>query len=182
MLQCLLTETPANCLHSKATLWGNVVQGPWIHLIASAAACSPLLSCLISAQMLSCVPLDCHRWHRQGKSVSCRVAGSLAIISLVLWVPLGSGGLLARPAQLPTDEERHSAVRWDTGLCAGALQCNLFSHTVRQTWSVLHAAASCGTVPLLLAADLHKDCSLLAGMCGRQGRCLMQLPAAAHCC
>eukprot|EP00891_Asterochloris_glomerata_P001572 jgi/Astpho2/1572/fgenesh1_pg.00026_%23_48_t len=37
--------------------------------------------------------------------------GSLAIISLVLWVPLGTGGLLARPAELPTDEERHSAIR-----------------------------------------------------------------------
>ena len=99
---------------------------------------------LINAWVLFYVPLHCHRWHRQGSPVFCWVAGSLAIISLVLWVPLGTGGLLARPAELPTDEERHSAIRWDTWLCAGALHCNLFACIVRQTWPVLNAAASCG--------------------------------------
>ena len=47
------------------------------------------------------------------------------------------------------------------------------------------AGCSCqlwlGMVTLLSAADLCMACSLLAGMCGRQGCCWVQLPAAAHC-
>ena len=84
VLQCMLTANqPTDCLHGKAILWGHDVQAP------KTASHSIAL----------------------GNTVFCRVAGSLAIIWLVLWVPLGTGGLLARPAELPTDEERHSAVR-----------------------------------------------------------------------